>query len=103
MLRWSTMKRRRWLAGTAMVAVCASLGGVRALSRSAPFFVEAQAAMPAPGQAAQTSSAETSPQHALVNRYCAGCHNDRLRTAGLSLTPAMLNGVGENAEVWEKV
>ena len=39
----------------------------------------------------------------LVRRYCTGCHNDRLRTAGLVLNPALLDNVGENPDVWEKV
>src|SRR5262245_25076001 len=40
---------------------------------------------------------------ALIGRYCATCHNDRLKTAGLVLTPALLGQVGENVELWEKV
>jgi mono/diheme cytochrome c family protein len=43
---------------------------------------------------------------ALLGRYCATCHNDRLKTAGLVLNPALLGQVGENVEnveLWEKV
>ena len=40
---------------------------------------------------------------AVLERYCVTCHNDRLRTAGLSLDPAQLADVGQNAETWEKV
>ena len=40
---------------------------------------------------------------ALIGRYCATCHNDRLKTAGLVLNPALLGQVGENVDVWEKV
>ena len=40
---------------------------------------------------------------ALIGRYCATCHNDRLKTAGLVLNPALLGQVGENVELWEKV
>ena len=40
---------------------------------------------------------------ALVGRYCATCHNDRLKTAGLVLNPALLGEVGENVELFEKV
>jgi len=39
----------------------------------------------------------------VLDRYCVGCHNDRARTAGLSLQAADLSRVAANAEVWEKV
>ena len=38
-----------------------------------------------------------------IGRYCATCHNDRLRTAGLVLTGLDLSEVGAHAETWEKV
>ena len=40
---------------------------------------------------------------ALVNRYCVTCHNDALQTAGLALDQYALQGVGHDAEVWERV
>jgi hypothetical protein len=40
---------------------------------------------------------------AVIGRYCATCHNDRVKTAGLVLSPALLGQVGENVELWEKV
>ena len=40
---------------------------------------------------------------AAVNRYCATCHNDKTKAAGLVLDPAQVSRAGENAEVWEKV
>jgi hypothetical protein len=42
-------------------------------------------------------------QSALLDKYCATCHNDKLRTGGLSLQAANLNDVPKNAETWEKV
>jgi len=49
-------------------------------------------------------SAETgaAPQAALVDKYCVTCHNDKLRTGGLSLQAANLTDVPRNAETWEK-
>ena len=38
-----------------------------------------------------------------IGRYCATCHNDRLQTAGLTLTGLDLSQVGAHAETWEKV
>ena len=40
---------------------------------------------------------------AAITQYCSGCHNDRLKTAGLVLDPAAVAHPGDQAEVWEKV
>jgi hypothetical protein len=40
---------------------------------------------------------------AAVTTYCTGCHNERVKTAGLVLDPAGVARPGEQAEVWEKV
>jgi hypothetical protein len=42
-------------------------------------------------------------QRALVNQYCVVCHNDQLKTAGLSLQGLDLARVGDGAATWEKV
>lgn len=39
----------------------------------------------------------------VLNQYCVTCHNDTLRTAGLSLQQIDVNEVGNGAETWEKV
>lgn len=38
-----------------------------------------------------------------MTRYCVGCHNDRLKTGGLSLEKLDLASVGNHVETWEKV
>jgi mono/diheme cytochrome c family protein len=43
-----------------------------------------------------------SPHKALVDRYCVGCHNSRLKTAGLALDTLNVANVGPDAEIWEK-
>ena len=64
-------------------------------------------ALPAAGQTAasrpQASPAEPSPLRPVLNRYCVGCHNDRLLTADLSLEAMDAVHVAGGAEVWEKV
>jgi hypothetical protein len=60
--------------------------------------VPAAAATPVP---AATQSPEE--QRALLNRYCVSCHNERLKTANLSLQGLDLTKVAEHADVWEKV
>jgi mono/diheme cytochrome c family protein len=39
----------------------------------------------------------------LIGTYCVGCHNDKLKTAGLSLQAMDLADVPAQAAVWEKV
>ncbi len=44
-----------------------------------------------------------SPQQALVDQYCAGCHNDRRKSGGFSWTTIDLNEPARNAEMSERV
>src|SRR5689334_11540994 len=49
----------------------------------------------------QQSATSTTP--AVMSRYCAGCHNTKLKTAGLALDALRADNVGQNPEAWEKV
>src|ERR1700682_4242186 len=49
----------------------------------------------------QTTS--TTDQRALLDKYCVTCHNQRLKTGGLTLDTVNLDKVADNAETWEKV
>jgi hypothetical protein len=77
-----------WLAGT-LIVVCAA--GVY-LGAAGPVQ-----------QTRSTSSAPVSPERALLNQYCVGCHNSRVKTADLALDAVNVDSVSENPEVWEKV
>src|SRR5262245_10569518 len=59
------------------------------------------AAARAPDRAPSPASSEQ--PRALLDRYCVTCHNDRLKTANLSLQGLDLTKAAEQAEVWEKV
>jgi hypothetical protein len=50
----------------------------------------------------RTVSAASSPRTAL-NEYCVGCHNQRLKTAGLTLDLMDPANIGDDGERWEKV
>ncbi len=56
----------------------------------------AGAAQPAAGEPAE-------PHGAVLKRYCLGCHNQRLLTAGLALDTVDVADVGARPDVWEKV
>ena len=47
-----------------------------------------------------TASAQRST---LVDRYCVGCHNQKLKTGGISLDSLDLGKIGQDAGVWERV
>src|SRR5258708_24868816 len=63
---------------------------------------------PGPAHAAgrpvvQEAAGTTSADRALLNQYCVSCHNQRLKTAALTLDTADLTDIPAGAEVWEKV
>jgi len=43
------------------------------------------------------------PERAFLDRYCATCHNQKLKTAGLMLDTADPDKIAGGAEIWEKV
>ncbi len=40
---------------------------------------------------------------AVIDQYCVGCHNERLKIAGLMLDKTDIDHAGSRAEIWEKV
>src|SRR5437588_10333944 len=53
--------------------------------------------------AAQPADAPSADYGAMVEKYCVTCHNDRLKTGGLSLQNLDPAAAPTHAEVWEKV
>lgn len=47
--------------------------------------------------------ADPSPERAVVDKYCSGCHSDKAKAGGLSLEHVDLANVGAHADVLEKV
>jgi cytochrome c551/c552 len=66
---------------------------------SARASVETQGQPAAAPRPVSTASAEA----AFLNQYCVTCHNQRLKTASLSLDLLDVSKVGADAETWEKV
>jgi hypothetical protein len=50
-----------------------------------------------------TSGDDPAAHRALLDRYCIGCHNQKLKTAGLALDKADVTSPRAGAEIWEKV
>src|SRR4030095_13576014 len=61
-----------------------------------PFFPSGLSAQAPPGS-------PPSAQRQFLDRYCAACHNEKLKTAGLNLVQADLSKPGAHPELWEKV
>ena len=96
------MNLAHWLGRVTRVVVCV-VGG---------YLVLAAVDLAAAGQAPGLNSASApafAPSAAdvviseVVDSYCASCHNDRLKTAGLDLTSLDVEHLGTDAEMWEKV
>src|SRR5689334_15976637 len=86
------MRFRALLCAVAIGALLVAAGGGAALSA-------AQAVRPQalpPGKPA-------APQADLLTKYCVSCHNDKLKTAGLTLQELEFSDVPAHAQVWEKV
>ena len=56
-----------------------------------------------PVMARQVTPVVAMEPDALLQRYCIGCHNTRLRTAGLALDELDAANVHADAEIWEKI
>ena len=80
----------------------AALAFAGALSAAVASPAAAQSTGPA---AAPTGalSADAAEFRTVLDRYCTACHNDRLRTANLTLESLDVAHVGAGAETWEKV
>jgi hypothetical protein len=98
MLRQATPETQggRSLAGPLMILVA---GWVAVTAAKSGNLRAAGPEQPAKPSASLTSS----PSRALIDRYCVTCHNDRLRTQGLSLQAIDVTNVPAGTEVWEKV
>ena len=46
---------------------------------------------------------QTPVVRAVIDRYCLSCHNERVKTADLSLQPGIANTPEANPDLWEKV
>src|SRR5688572_589782 len=80
------------------IAALIALTAIAAVVRA-----DSQSARPVAAAAPATTEKTTGTQKALIDQYCVTCHNNRVKTANLSLEGMDLTRVGDHAEVWEKV
>ena len=82
----------RGVLAVAAVVFMASFGVVSTAGQ-APATTEAGSAVP-------TADAET--QLATIKQYCAGCHNDRAKMAGVSFDGVTAESIGKQSDMFEK-
>src|SRR5215475_2327361 len=83
------MNRGLWVCAVSIWAACAAWS----VSANAP---EAEQSTP-------PAAAAVAPTQDTITRYCVGCHNDRLKTSGLSLEKADIVHAAAHPEIWENV
>jgi mono/diheme cytochrome c family protein len=77
--------------------------GATSASRPRAQALPGSAAKPSVADAVRPRAFGGTDARALLNEYCVGCHNARLKTANLSLDRADVTAIGADAETWEKV
>jgi mono/diheme cytochrome c family protein len=88
------------VAALAVIVVCRPPYSVFAAPANTPSLRSPQGVTKPVASVAQSP---VSNQRALLDRYCVTCHNERLKTAGLSLAGLDVSQVSKDAAVWEKV
>jgi len=48
------------------------------------------------------AAAGSDPNRAMLDTYCVGCHNTRVRTGGIAFDALDLQAAADNAQIWEK-
>ena len=82
-------------------AHAAGLGGALPAVESFPSLAVPVAAFQTESSVSEGSTGEA--VRPVLNRYCVGCHNQRLRTAGLALDTMDPARVGDHPAAWERV
>src|SRR5262245_57128880 len=52
---------------------------------------------------AHAATLDVPAQRALLDKYCLGCHNQKLKTAGISIEGGDLGQPASHADLWERV
>jgi mono/diheme cytochrome c family protein len=93
---------RRVTGALAVALMAFATASFVSLQAQAPRARRATAA-PATRAASTPDPAVVARQRALVDQYCVTCHNDRTKTANLSLQNLDVALAGEQPELWERV
>ncbi len=89
------MRTRAVVVGFVVLIVAALASGQNARNPVTP--------KSAGGSVTRLPGSDVTSQRALLDRYCVGCHNTKLKTANLELDKLDLTHLGDQAEIGEKV
>src|SRR5438034_11597261 len=67
------------------------------------FAASSRFALQASAQQRQSTPDLSTEHRALIDKYCATCHDQRAKTAGLTLETADVAHVPAQTDIWEKV
>jgi hypothetical protein len=105
--------KMRFLSSSKMSAVAVTLAGLGAglalwgQSPNTPTVTVKALKSASAGQPGKTAGHAARPDfsesNAVINKYCLGCHNDKAKVGGLSLTGLDLATIGERPELGEKL
>ncbi len=98
----SQIPLRGQTAGSAAPAKPAAAPAASARQSPAPPAAGPERASQATPAASAVDLAQQDPRPVL-NKYCTGCHNSRVKVGGLALDAVDTTEVGGNTDVWEKV
>jgi len=68
-----------------------------------PVLFAAVASIGVWGAQQKSPPADVSTDRTVINRYCVGCHNQKLKTAGLALDTISADSIDQHLPEWEKV
>ena len=94
---------------TGLAGKLAAAAGFFALTTAAGLALLGQAtadtvsATPAVHTAATLSSVMPADRQRMLTQFCSGCHNDKSKTAGMSVMPLQADNIGAHTATWEKI
>ena len=92
--KWRCRSMWRFAGATVVFGLLATIPLPAQNSSAAPAKTASKAPGPASGLAAD---------QALIGKYCAGCHSQKLKSGGLALEGLDLTKIGDRAETGEKI
>ena len=103
-----TPRNARYAIATCSVVLCLVVADSLRTEAQAPQGSSPRTTAPSDQTVAQSTPRPVgpqaaSPQQTLINQYCIACHNDRLKSGGLTLTALNLDDPHQSAEIGEKV
>jgi len=93
----------RFLIALGLLAITSIGAGHRPFTAAYAAGPQAAAASPQPARTAAAVTSPAPPSRALLDKYCVGCHNDRLKSGNLVLTNVDVADVSRHAALLEKV